>query len=700
MSMDNEPEAFRMPTGRIGCLQSRGGISSGRFLPAWPRTSVRAIGTIALVIVAMLLLATASQSPAATTTSTRTVHASLVRALHPRFRVSPIPSSTLNLTVGKPRPSLNPVDNGSALTLNSTVAGGVRPYAVTWLGLPTNCTSQNTENLSCDPTSSGTFSIVVSVTDANGTTAKSANLTLQVSPQFFATPAISPSSGAAPLQVQFYSFYDGGTSPYFTTWSFGDGNMSSQPNATHTYRLPGAYGVDTWQNDSGGGALHWRLVVTVTAKPLEVTAPTPGSVDLGQWLNYSVAATGGTARNYTYHWSGLPLGCVPRDQPTLNSCKPSVTGTWNVSVTVNDSAGNLATNFTIFHVYSDPIAPALTASKKALDIGQSVTFNAITRGGSASYQFRWTGLPPGCTSVDSSRLDCQPLATGNYTVGLMVTDSDGLSPPGNSTNLTVWPSLVVGGPFPSKKLADVPESVDFRAQVYGGAPGGDVFDWSGLPPGCPSTNQSATACTFDTAGEYTVDVAATDAVGDIARGVQVTILVGATLSVSAVSATPSSIVIGQTFAINVTAKGGISPYRFVYQHLPSGCTSANSSDILCLPAATGNFTVLVLVADMTGSVQTANVSVTASPVSTTTKAASGLGIAGVIEFGAAISAGVIGLVLAYAHVSRRRKADGGSRDRADPEALRRAGREDPPAKPTPASDPDGADTASHTNRGE
>lgn len=52
----------------------------------------------------------------------------------------------------------------------------------------------------------------------------------------------SPTSGEAPLEVQFTSVHTGPGTPYYF-WKFGDGSTSTDPNPTHTYMAPGKYTV-------------------------------------------------------------------------------------------------------------------------------------------------------------------------------------------------------------------------------------------------------------------------------------------------------------------------------------------------------------------------------------------------------------------------------------------------------------------------
>lgn len=77
---------------------------------------------------------------------------------------------------------------GSTATLQVSVGGGRAPYAYTYNGLPSGCLSVDGPELNCTPSASGTFGIVVTVTDADGV---SVNTTaeLTVTPKFLGLPA-------------------------------------------------------------------------------------------------------------------------------------------------------------------------------------------------------------------------------------------------------------------------------------------------------------------------------------------------------------------------------------------------------------------------------------------------------------------------------------------------------------------------------
>lgn len=158
----------------------------------------------------------------------------------------------------------------------------------------------------------------------------------------------SPSSGAAPLQVNFTVTVIGGDAPVTVAWLFGDGGSATGVDVNHTYLSPGAYLAQLWGNDSAGTSLHWQQVILVNATPMEL-APVIVTV-LVRPINWAVGApgtfvafaSGGTGAYRSFEWTNLPPGCTPADRPNID-CTPTIAGNWTYSVTVVDSGGHSGT---------------------------------------------------------------------------------------------------------------------------------------------------------------------------------------------------------------------------------------------------------------------------------------------------------------------------------------------------------------------
>ena len=82
----------------------------------------------------------------------------------------------------------------------------------------------------------GFYVAVLTVTDSQGLFDITS---IEIRARFNSTPLVtasaSPTSGQAPLTVEFSSSVDGGDGALTYTWEFGDGDGSSLPNPSHTY---------------------------------------------------------------------------------------------------------------------------------------------------------------------------------------------------------------------------------------------------------------------------------------------------------------------------------------------------------------------------------------------------------------------------------------------------------------------------------
>jgi PKD repeat protein len=87
----------------------------------------------------------------------------------------------------------------------------------------------------------------------------------------------SPTSGTAPLAVQFTDTSTG--SPTAWSWNFGDGATSTAQNPQHTYAAAGAYTVSLTASNAGGSSAPATTTITVTAPPAAAGISVVGSTN-------------------------------------------------------------------------------------------------------------------------------------------------------------------------------------------------------------------------------------------------------------------------------------------------------------------------------------------------------------------------------------------------------------------------------------
>jgi hypothetical protein len=232
----------------------------------------------------------------------------------------------------------------------------------------------------------------------------------------------------------------GGVGPFTFAWNLGDGANDTGATTSHTYSIPGTVTPICTVTDSSSGHANAPTSVTVSTDPtVAPLVPPPAPTDTGVPFFFSTNASGGSG-GYVYSWSGLPPGCIP---PSTNSvtCGSTAVGVFYITAGVSDSNGFSFNGPQVaLTVVADPVVQSITATPTSFLQGAPVGLAVNASGGTGSYRYAYTGLPGGCSSVDSPWINCTPGASGKFTVVVAVTDAAGFTATGQ-TNLTIAPAL-------------------------------------------------------------------------------------------------------------------------------------------------------------------------------------------------------------------------------------------------------------------
>lgn len=232
-----------------------------------------------------------------------------------------------------------------------------------------------------------------------------------------------------------------------------------------------------------------RVDITVSAPTLTMSTvallPAQASTPYAQTL----AAAGGT-EPYAYAVTGgsLPSGVQLSSAGELTGT-PTQVGTFNVTITATDSSTGTGP-FNVARSYSLDVAGAqvvldldvLPPASGDQDYNQALTAS----GGTAPYRFAVTSgqLPPGLSLAADGSLSGRPLAAGNYTFALEVTDANNFT---GSASLTL--SVQLSAQAISTLTSDPQEPVfvqggTFNLAATGGGSGNPVVFSSGSPGVC------------------------------------------------------------------------------------------------------------------------------------------------------------------------------------------------------------------------
>ena len=193
-----------------------------------------------------------------------------------------------------------------------TAGGGSRPYTWTATGLPPGLTTKQSGTISGTPTAVGTYSVTVTVKDANGVTApRTYTIAISALPLTITTSSLPASIVNVPYPMTTI-IASGGTLPY--TWTItglppglttnGEGVISGTPTAD----VGSPYSVKVTVTDAALNSVSKTYSLTVSSG-LAITGPAslPAGIVGVEYAATTITASGGSGV-YTWSATGLPTG--------------------------------------------------------------------------------------------------------------------------------------------------------------------------------------------------------------------------------------------------------------------------------------------------------------------------------------------------------------------------------------------------------
>jgi len=364
---------------------------------------------------------------------------------------------------------------GKTYSADIGIAGGTAPYSCYVVrGTLPDGLNMNGCVLAGIPTTAGSYSLRVRVSDSSAATiTSSANIVITVAATSVSL-AISPPA-AATIGTAYSSTIgvSGGTAPY--TCSLVSGTLPSgitQRNCAlaGTPATSGNFSLVVKATDSSSPAnsttATLSLVVNAAGR-LNITAPPVATV--GKTYSGSVGVTGGTAP-YT---CSIASGAVPAGL-SLNGCTftgtPTTAGTYPLAINATDSsAAPIATtgNITVT-VNAAPSVTLTLSSPPAATVGMTYTGTIGVSGGTAPYSCALAGstAPAGLT-LNNCTLTGTPTTAGSFTLSIKATDA------GSPSNPTTANVTVVVNSAPSTSQPGTPH-INYTDLNVGSGTGGDT----------------------------------------------------------------------------------------------------------------------------------------------------------------------------------------------------------------------------------
>ncbi|MCI4318906.1 MAG: hypothetical protein L3K23_02080 [Thermoplasmata archaeon] len=330
-------------------------------------------------------------------------------------------------------------DVGQSVRFQVTPSQGLGPYSVAWANLPPGCAPPAGFTVACVLAAPSASPILVNVTDALGETNHTLLPFVVAQAPTLEVASIFPVSRSLDVGQTLYVNLTavGGAGGVAYSW----GGLSScptvsTPNYVCTVTTSGWSNLTVYATDLAGVGASVNLVIQVFADPvLPSLSISRTSLDVGQPLSISAAPVGGSGGD-DITWFGLPPGCTGTG-PRL-TCTPSAPGSYSVTATVSDSNSYRAVSPHTKLTVTQPPLLSLPPVGGQVYVGGLFSISATESGGQAPFQWRWLGLPHGCSSPAAAALSCTPDRTGSFNVTVEVVDANGANAT-NGTRLQVLP---------------------------------------------------------------------------------------------------------------------------------------------------------------------------------------------------------------------------------------------------------------------
>lgn len=307
----------------------------------------------------------------------------------------------------------------------------------------------------------------------------------------------------------------------------------------------------------------------------------------------AIHLSGNAQAGASYQWSG-PNGFTSNQQnPVINNCNLSHTGTYTCTITVGSQHSTASTDVNVYAV------PTANFSATSVCQGNATTFtnSSTTNPSGQAMTYRWN-FGDGQTSNQTNPTH-QYASAGNYTVTLTANCGNGACSNVKSQTVTVYASPVAN--------AGQDQTITYggTATLQGsGGVGSFNFQWEPADKVVnPHAAQTQTIALTETT---TFTLTASSTQGGCTSTDQVNVLVQGSAMSATANATPSSICQGESTQLQATAVGGTGNYTY------SWAPATNLSDPhipnpIATPTQTTNYTCIINDGQTS---QTTNVNVT------------------------------------------------------------------------------------------
>lgn len=387
-----------------------------------------------------------------------------------------------------PTASFTSTTNGlTANFTNTSNSGGMTtPGAITYLWDFGDNTTSAVENPTHTYAADGTYTVTLTTTNSCGSHTATATVVIVTPPT--ANFTATPTSGCAPLTVQFQSTSSTNAASY--SWQFPGGNpaTSTAQNPTVVYAMPGTYSVTlTVGNAAGTNSASQSNYITVN------TTPTAGFTSTVNGTTASFTNTSVNATSYSWDFG---------DNSTSTAVNPTHTysgdGTYTVILSATNPCGTVTSASTV--VVVTPPTASFTATPTNGCGPLTVQFQSTSSTNAVSYNWQFPGGNPASSTVQNPTV---VYATpGTYSVTLTVGNAAGSNTASQSSYIVVAPPPTAGFTSSTNGATVAFTNTSQNATSYAWAFGDGN-----------NSNAAEPTHTYLVGGTYTVTLTATNACG-------------------------------------------------------------------------------------------------------------------------------------------------------------------------------------------
>jgi len=405
---------------------------------------------------------------------------------------------------------------GETVTFNASGSYDPNGYIVnyTWNFGDGNLTTVTTPVITHAYTSTGVYTVILTITDNDGyTDTATATVTLGTPKASFTYTPEFPIMGQT-ITFNASESYDPNGYIVSYVWNFGDGNITTATNPiiVHVYDAIGNYTVALTVADNQGLTDTTAQVVSVEKAPEASFTYTPATPYVGDTVTFDASSSTPSRGNITsYVWD------FGDGSPIINTTDPIKThfykakGNYTVSLTITDSAGLTNTAKKTIAVLQSPVA-IFTYSPTYPKAFDTVTFNSSDSYDANGYiiSYVWDFGDGNITTVTNPIITHVYKSAGNYTLILIVADNEGYTHTRTqSLSVSTRPpaaDFIISPDFPIAR-----ESVTFNASTSYDLDGYIIsYRWNFGDGNITTVTSPIITHVYESYGNYTVIITVTD----------------------------------------------------------------------------------------------------------------------------------------------------------------------------------------------